>query len=191
MDTGDLIGRVPKLCTFIFRCEKFGGFPNRRKDAMGNNFSELSRQAENAVRGIRDKELRREAFKILFLNLISADGNGGAGSSRANGRRNSDASRTRSTQINVTRKANPAQAAKRPGRRGGGVATVAIQKLIDGGAFKTGRDAAGIMRELAKKRVVLQPSQLRMVLLRFARSRKLKRRIKMKGKKVTYLYSVK
>jgi hypothetical protein len=47
------------------------------------------------------------------------------------------------------------------------------------------------MNELNKKKVKLEPSQLRMVLLRFARTGKLKRRIKMKGKKVTYLYSIK
>lgn len=159
---------------------------------MGNNFNELSRQAEKAVRGIKDRELRREAFKILFLRLVSTDGAGKAKRGRpAKATANGAAPKARKVKVTVTRKANAAQAAKRPGRRGGGVATVAIQKLIDGGAFNTGRDAAGIMKELAKKRVVLQPSQLRMVLLRFARTKKLKRKIRMKGKKVTYLYSAK
>jgi hypothetical protein len=81
------------------------------------------------------------------------------------------------------------KAVKRPGRRGGGVATVALQKLINSGYFRTGRDAATVMIELARRRTKLMPSQLRMVLLRFSRAGKLRRRIKMKGRKVTYLYT--
>lgn len=150
-------------------------------------YRELGKQAEDAVRGIKDKDLRREAFRILLLQFMA--GSDGHGAIKQN--------------IGKAQKGNPkssatknggrisANAAKRPGRRGGGVATVAIQKLIDSGSFKIGRDAAGIMKELAKRRIILQPSQLRMVLLRFTRTKKLKRRIKMKGKKVTYLYSTK
>jgi hypothetical protein len=47
------------------------------------------------------------------------------------------------------------------------------------------------MRELVRKRIILTASQLRMVLLRLSRSGKLKRRVKMKGRKVTYLYAAK
>ena len=147
---------------------------------MGKGYREIGKQAEDAVRGIKDKDLRREAFRILLLQFM-AEGrveNGG------NGRRvghNVTRSKSKSHSFNGTH----------PGRRGGGVATLAIQKLIDNGSFKIGRDAAGIMKELNKKKIKLEPSQLRMVLLRFSRTGKLKRRIKMKGKKVTYLYSTK
>ncbi len=148
---------------------------------MAKNYRELGRQAEDAVRGIRDKDLRREAFRILLLQFMagSRDENGGNGSRMKY-----------STGRPVVQK-KLKKSAKHPGRRGGGVATVVIQKLIDSGSFKAGRDEASIMKELAKKKIKLEPSQLRMVLLRFSRIGKLKRRIKMKGKKVTYLYSSK
>jgi hypothetical protein len=157
---------------------------------MAKNYRELGRQAEDAVRSIKDKDLRREAFRILLLQFM-AEGRGDNGGnvkrpghveSKADGRRK--AGRPKAASHKRT-------AVRHPGRRGGGVATVAIQKLINGGSFKVGRDAAGIMRELKKRHVKLEPSQLRMVLLRFSRSGKLKRRVKMKGKKVTYLYSAK
>ncbi len=157
---------------------------------MAKNYRELGKQAEDAVRSIKDKDLRREAFRILLLQFM-AEGRGdnggnirkaGHAESKANGRRK--AGRPKAA-------VHKRKAVQRPGRRGGGVATVAIQKLIDGGSFKVGRDAAGIMRELRKRHIKLEPSQLRMVLLRFSRSGKLKRRVKMKGKKVTYLYSTK
>jgi len=162
---------------------------------MGNSYRELGKRAEDAVRGIKDKDLRREAFRILLLQLM-AGGNIAIGGSK-NGRRIATRGVARrkvgrprlAKKLKITRKSN--LASKRPGRRGGGVATVAIQNLIKKGSFRTGRDAAGIMKELAKKKIILQPSQLRMVLLRFSRMKKLRRRIKMKGKKVTYLYSVK
>jgi hypothetical protein len=160
---------------------------------MGKKYGDFGRQAEDAVRGIKDKDLRREAFRILLLQLMAggeiAIGKSGNGGRNADGVKRGPGRPRLPEHLKVTRKPNPA--AKRPGRRGGGVATVAIQKMIDVGSFRTGRDAAGIMKELAKKRVILQPSQLRMVLLRFSRAKKLKRRIKMKGKKVTYLYSEK
>jgi hypothetical protein len=160
---------------------------------MGKNYRELGRKAEDAVRGIKDKELRREAFRILLLQLMAV-GEIGINSGK-DGKRmiKRSTAKKKAGKPRLAKKANISRkaASKRPGRRGGGVATVAIQKLIDGGSFKVGRDAAGIMKELAKKRIILQPSQLRMVLLRFSRTKRLKRRIKMKGKKVTYLYSVK
>ena len=147
---------------------------------MGKGYREIGKQAEDAVRGIKDKDLRSEAFRILLLQFMAE----GRVENSGNGRR---------VGHNVTRsksRSHPPNGAY-PGRRGGGVATLAIQKLIDGGSFKIGRDAAGIMKELNKKKIKLEPSQLRMVLLRFSRIGKLKRRIKMKGKKVTYLYSAK
>jgi len=149
---------------------------------MRRSYRELGKQAEDAVRGIKDKELRREAFRILLLQLLAGGqvgGNGGtSGGRRGPGRPPGSG-----------RKVGGLRNVKRPGRRGGGVATTALQKLINSGYFKKGRDAAGVMDELARRRVKLMPSQLRMVLLRFSRAGKLKRRIKMKGRKVTYLYS--
>jgi hypothetical protein len=146
---------------------------------MGKGYREIGRQAEDAVRGIKDKDLRREAFRILLLQFM-AEGR------VENGRNGKKAGH------NITRSKATGHSpnGSHPGRRGGGVATLAIQKLIDGGSFRIGRDAAGIMKELNKKKIKLEPSQLRMVLLRFSRIGKLKRRVKMKGKKVTYLYSI-
>ena len=154
---------------------------------MAKNYRELGRQAEDAVRGIKDRDLRREAFRILLLQFM-AEGR------VENGHNGKKGGRRESAIDNKSRAIRPAAAKinnHRPGRRGGGVATIAIQKLIDSGSFKIGRDAAGIMKELNKKKIRLEPSQLRMVLLRFSRLGKLKRRVKMKGKKVTYLYSAK
>jgi hypothetical protein len=148
---------------------------------MGKGYRELGKQAEDAVRGIKDKELRREAFRILLLQFMAEGRIGNSGNGKKSGPRAvHKAGRPKSIQ---------SKAVARPGRRGGGVATIAIQKLIDSGSFRIGRDAAGIMSELRKKKIKLEPSQLRMVLLRFSRIGKLKRRIKMKGKKVTYLYT--
>jgi len=89
----------------------------------------------------------------------------------------------------AVRKAARKKAAKRPGRAGGGVVTTTLNKLIAAGYFRAQRDAATVFKEFRKRRINILPSQLRMELLRFARARKLKRKIKMKGKKVTYLYS--
>jgi hypothetical protein len=161
----------------------------RGKDTMAKNYRELGRQAEDAVRGIKDKDLRREAFRILLLQFM-AEGmvnNGKFFKKDGHAKSNSSVKR-KSGRPKATSNTN--SAVHHPGRRGG-AATVAIQKLIESGSFKKGRDAAGIMSELNKKKIRLEPSQLRMVLLRFARTGKLKRKVKMKGKKVTYLYSVK
>jgi hypothetical protein len=147
---------------------------------MGKGYREIGRQAEDAVRGIKDKDLRREAFRILLLQFM-AEGR------VENGRNGKRVGHGITRAISKSHSPNGTH----PGRRGGGLATLAIQRLIDGGSFRIGRDAAGIMKELNKKKIKLEPSQLRMVLLRFSRTGKLKRRIKMKGKKVTYLYSTK
>jgi hypothetical protein len=156
---------------------------------MAKNYRELGRQAEDAVRGIKDKDLRREAFRILLLQFM-AEGIVDNSKNAKRGVRTKLAAIKRKPGLPKSIVKSKA-AVYRPGRRGGGVATEAIQKLIDSGSFKKERDAAGIMTELNKKKIKLEPSQLRMVLLRFARIGKLKRRIKMKGKKVTYLYSAK
>ena len=155
---------------------------------MVKSYREIAKAADSAVRGIKEKELRKEAFKIVLLKMLSDMKPVGwtpAGAPIMGVKRG----RGRPRKIQPDIKPVKYKPMARPGRRGGGIATTAIQKLIDTGAFRIGRDAAGIMRELARKRIILQPSQLRMVLLRFARSGKLRRRIKMKGDKVTYLYT--
>jgi len=154
---------------------------------MTKSYREFGKQAEDAVRSIKDKELRREAFRILFLQFMA----GGDGASRGEGRprRKGKKPGRGKKGLKVTRKRRTAKSLKRPGRRGGSIATIAVQKLIDSGSFRKGRDAAEVLRELAKKHVRLNASQLRMVLMRFARGGKLKRRVKMKGRKVTYLYA--
>lgn len=157
---------------------------------MAKSYGELAKTAERAVTGIKDKELRKEAFKILLLQLIS--GRGGAFSSAA-----PKAARKAAKKKTVKRKVAKKKAAKitkkkgakRPGRAGGGVVTTILDKLVAAGYFKKQRDAATIYKQFTKRRANILPSQLRMELLRFARNRKLKRKIKMKGKKVTYLYS--
>ena len=140
---------------------------------MVKNFAAMAKEAEKAVRGLRDKELRKEAFSIILLKLLS-------GGARVTG----------TTKKTTTKKVVKRKAAKRPGRAGGGVVTTALNKLLGSGYFRKQRDAATVFKEMKKRRVDILPSQLRMELLRFARSGKLKRKIKMKGKKVTYLYSV-
>ena len=154
---------------------------------MKDGYKEIIRGAELAVKGIKDKDLKREAFGILLLRML-ADGD-------LKIHNHDDKSNSPKKSHVITRKKPGRPALKkvldRPGRKGGGIATTAVQKLIGGRFFKAGRDAAGVMKELNKKRIPLEASQLRMILLRFARSGKLKRRIKMKGDKVTYLYSSK
>ncbi len=152
---------------------------------MQKSYREIGKQAENAVRGIKDKDLRREAFRILLLQFMAGGGPGNGGE-RSVTRKAVPATQKRQIKIEPVR----GRGVARPGRRGGGEGTIAIQRLIDAGIFRSGRDAAGIMKELARRRMPLEPSQLRMVLLRFSRAGKLKRRVKMKGQKVTYLYSV-
>jgi hypothetical protein len=155
---------------------------------MAKGYGDLARQAEKAVKGIRDRELRKEAFRILLLQLMA----GGAPTAVPRARRPRKTTKKRRgpgrpPTKKVTRKKKK-KAAKRPGRRGGGVVTTALNKLLAAGYFRTNRDAATVYKELRKRRVDIEPSQLRMELLRFSRSRKLKRKIKMKGRKVTYLY---
>ena len=154
---------------------------------MAKSYGDLAKQAEKAVKGIKDRELRKEAFRILLLQLVA-------------GGRVAVPPRVRKAKT-VRKKHRPARkkkakkkvvrrkATKRPGRRGGGVVTTALNKLLAGRYFRTPRDAATIFKELSRRRVRIEPSQLRMELLRFTRGRKLKRKVKMKGRKVTYLYS--
>jgi hypothetical protein len=155
---------------------------------MGKNYGDLAKQAENAVRGIRDKELRKEAFRILLLQLMAGGGATPAlRKRRATVKRRAPRRPTRKKK--VTRKVARKKAVKRPGRRGGGVVTTALNKLLASGYFRASRDAATIFKELSRRRLRIEPSQLRMELLRFTRARKLRRKVKMKGRKVTYLYS--
>jgi hypothetical protein len=165
---------------------------------MAKSYGELAKTAEKAVTGIRDKELRKEAFRILLLQLMA--GGGGAVTPPPRKKRKAakkKAARKKAARKKVAkRKAKKAvrktarkKAAKRPGRAGGGVVTTTLNKLIAAGYFRKQRDAATVFKEFRKRRINILPSQLRMELLRFARARKLKRKIKMKGKKVTYLYS--
>lgn len=157
---------------------------------MAKSYGDLARQAEKAVKGIKDKELRKEAFRILLLQLMA----GGqvavparvrkAKITRKKRRPGRPAKKKKAKKKVVRRKAS-----KRPGRRGGGVVTTALDKLLAAGYFRTARDAATVFKELSRRRVRIEPSQLRMELLRFARGRKLRRKVKMKGRKVTYLYS--
>ena len=166
---------------------------------MVKNYSELAKQAEKAVTGIRDKELRKEAFRILLLQLMA----GGGAVVTAAPRTRKKAARKKIAKKKVSKKkvakkkarrvakkkVARKKAVKRPGRAGGGVVTTMLDRLIASGYFRIPRDAAKVFKEFRKRRVDILPSQLRMELLRFARGRKLKRKIKMKGKKVTYLYS--
>ena len=155
---------------------------------MAKSYSELAKQAEKAVAGIRDKELRKEAFRIMLLQLMS----GGRPVVVAAPRARKKAARRKVAKRKLGRprkRAIKKKAVRRPGRAGGGVVTTMLDKLIAAGYFRAPRDAASVFKQFNKRRVHILPSQLRMELLRFARSRKLRRRVKMKGKKVTYLYS--
>ncbi len=153
---------------------------------MGKSYAELARQAEKDVKGIKDKELRKEAFRILLLQLMA----GGASFSRAGTAPRAKKKRRGPGRppLKKTAKKRGRKPAKRPGRAGGGVVTTGLDKLLSGGYFRANRDAATVYRQFRKRRIDIEPSQLRMELLRFARSGKLKRKIRMKGKKVTYLY---
>lgn len=157
---------------------------------MGKSYGDLAKQAEKAVKGIKDRELRKEAFRILLLQLM-AGGQAAVSTAvqkRRTGRKKRRPGRPRKKKRAV-KKVIRKKAVKRPGRRGGGVVTTALSKLLAAGYFRTARDAATVFKELSRRRVRIEPSQLRMELLRFSRSRKLKRKVKMKGRKVTYLYS--
>jgi hypothetical protein len=175
----------------------------RRKEIMAKSYGEIAKAAEKAVSRIKDKELRKEAFRIMLLQLM-AGGKGVAAAPRTRrkaakkrGARKKVARRKVAKKKVARRKARRVakkkvarkKAARRPGRAGGGVVTTNLNKLIATGYFRAPRDAASVFNEFKKRRVGILPSQLRMELLRFARSRKLRRRIRMKGKKVTYLYS--
>lgn len=157
---------------------------------MGKNYGDLAKQAEKAVKGIKDRELRKEAFRILLLQLMA-----GGRTIVATGARKRRTTKKRRgpgrppKKKKAVRKVAGKKAVKRPGRRGGGVVTTALNKLLAAGYFRAARDAATIFKELSRRRVRIEPSQLRMELLRFTRARKLKRKVKMKGHKVTYLYS--
>ncbi len=156
---------------------------------MAKNYGALAKQAENATKGIRDKELRKEAFRILLLQLMAGGGTvqGTARKRRTTRKKRRPARKAISRKIK--KKVAGKKARKRPGRRGGGVVTTALNRLLAGNYFRTPKDAATVFKELRRRRVDIEPSQLRMELLRFTRARKLRRKIKMKGKKVTYLYS--
>ncbi len=160
---------------------------------MGKSISEIAKQAERAVAGIKDRELRKEAFRILLLQSLAggsiSSGEPAAGPRRGPGRPPLKRGPGRPP-LTGTRKAGKKKAAKRPGRAGGGVVTTGLNKLLAAGYFKAPKDAATSFNEFRKRRIDIEPSQLRMELLRFVRQGKLKRRIKMKGRKVTYLYSV-
>ena len=154
---------------------------------MGKSYGELAKQAEKEVKGIKDKELRKEAFRIVLLQLMA----GGASSSGYGIAVRTPKKKRRGPgrpPLKKTARKKAKKPAKRPGRAGGGVVTTGLDKLLKAGYFRANRDATTVFKEFRKRRIDIEPSQLRMELLRFARSGKLKRKIKMKGKKVTYLY---
>jgi hypothetical protein len=152
---------------------------------MVKQFTEMAKAAEAAVRSIRDKELRKEAFRMLLAQLLSGKFKmtGRKPAKRKPGRK---LAKKKAAKKRVTKK----KKVKRPGRAGGGVVTTGLNKLKAAGYFRKQRDAATVYKELRRRRLSLEPSQVRMELLRFARSGKLKRKVKMKGKKVTYLYGI-
>jgi hypothetical protein len=181
---------------------------------MAKNYAELAKKAEKSVAGIRDKELRKEAFRILLLQLMAGGGpviTAAPRTKKKAAKKKAAKKKTAKKKVAkkktakkkvarkkaakkkakraVKKKVTTKKAAKRPGRAGGGVVTTMLDRLISSGYFRYPKDAATIFKEFRKRRVNILPSQLRMELLRFARARKLKRKIKMKGKKVTYLYS--
>lgn len=161
---------------------------------MPKNYGALAKQAEKATKGIKDRELRKEAFRILLLQLMAGGGTspGTTRKKRATRKKRTTRKKRRPgrpvTRKKTRKKAAKKKAAKRPGRRGGGVVTTALNRLLAGNYFRAPKDAATVFKELRKRRVAIEPSQLRMELLRFTRSRKLKRKVRMKGRKVTYLY---
>lgn len=160
---------------------------------MPKNYGALAKQAENATKGIKDRELRKEAFRILLLQLMAGGGTVQGTTRRKRATRKKRRPRPQAARKRVKKKARKKaagkKARKRPGRRGGGVVTTALNRLLAGNYFRTPKDAATVFKELRRRRVDIEPSQLRMELLRFTRARKLKRKVRMKGRKVTYLYS--
>ncbi len=156
-----------------------------------NSYRDLFDMAEDAVKKIKDRDLKKEAFRLLIQRLLSGErvvlGGYGTPDNRAFlPKRGPGRPPLPKPNMGI---AYPRP--KRPGRAGGGLATTSLNKLIAGKYFKIPRDAASVMRDMAKKNVYLEPSQIRMEMLRFARSGKLKRKIRMKGQKVTYVYSQK
>lgn len=156
---------------------------------MAKNYGALAKQAENATKGIKDRELRKEAFRILLLQLMAGGGTVKGTARKKRVTRKKRRPGPKAGRRKAKKKAARKKARKRPGRRGGGVVTTALNRLLAGNYFRAPKDAATVFKELRRRRVDIEPSQLRMELLRFTRARKLKRKIRMKGRKVTYLYS--
>lgn len=156
---------------------------------MPKDYGVLAKQAENATKGIKDRELRKEAFRILLLQLMAGGGIVRGASRKKRAARKKRRPGRPATRKKIRKKAAKKKAGKRPGRRGGGVVTTALNRLLAANYFRTAKDATTVYKVLRRKRVDIEPSQLRMELLRFTRARKLKRKVRMKGRKVTYLYS--
>jgi hypothetical protein len=159
---------------------------------MAKNYGALAKQAENATKGIKNRELRKEAFRILLLQLMAGGGTVPRTTRKKRvtrkKRRPGPKAGRKKAKTKAKKKAVRKKARKRPGRRGGGVVTTALNRLLARNYFRAPKDAATVFKELRRRRVDIEPSQLRMELLRFTRARKLKRKIRMKGRKVTYLY---
>lgn len=143
----------------------------------GKDYAELVSDAENAVKAVKNPELRRVAFEKVLDDLLSA----GPGSARKATARKSGA-RKRSSK----RKKAPASS-KRKGGRG---PQAYVQEMVDDDFFKKPKTIAEVKAELENRGHHIAITSLSGPLQKLTQKRVLRReRKKTTGNKGTFVYS--
>lgn len=146
-------------------------------------YQELVKQAEAAVEGIRDPELRRVAFEKVLDDLLAsmrAEPELGpeAPLARPGGRREK-------AEAGVAR---PARRARERERSQGPIGYV--KELVDDGFFKKPKTIAEVKAELGNRGHHIALTSLSPTMVRLVRQRNLRRQMgKTTGNKKTYIYS--
>lgn len=140
--------------------------------AARTNYAQLVAQAEQAVAGVKDAELRRVAFQKILEELLSS----GSASSRGARKRGG-----------VKDQAGELQAKGKSGKRG---TQANLDELVHEGFFRKQKTIAQVKAELENRGHHIPITSLSGPLQRLCQRRLLRRqRIKTSGKRETFAYS--
>jgi len=136
--------------------------------AKREDYAELAAQAERAVSGVKDAELRRVAFEKILEDLL------GSGSSKRSTGKSSGLKKV-------------SQGGKKSGRRG---PTGYLREMVDEGFFKKPKTMAAVKAELENRGHHIPFTSLSGPLQTLCQKKELRRqKTKTTGKKQAYTYS--
>lgn len=139
------------------------------------DYGEIVKQAEVAVRSIKDIELRKIAFQKLLETLLTQ--------SRAPRREGEEVSRSRASGSAASRRSG-----SRPGRKKDGP-TGYVKELIEESFFKAPKSLGEVRTELGNRGHHVPLTSLSRPMMLLCRDRFLRRQKEKSGNKVIFTYS--